>query len=402
MKRLIEIGLALLATAAIGGCGGTGMFYMGQQPSVGYGHRVEHMPESVRVKVTSLAVVASEERPQLVVGGDYGREVSSTGEGAAEGVAAGVGVTGEMISEDPRALVLVPFVLPVAIVAGAVGGAAAAKIEQEVQKFREGLADDLAAAEDRPGPGVGLANELTRELARLDDVRVVPAGAPAEFTLTVAVTGIAVDTEEEDAIVTTDVMAELRSNPDGDLLHIDNFTYRDRASLRRWTKDDNARWGFYAEQARNHVAAEIAAQFFELIELRHVLRPRETATFGGGWNSQLKTATPDLSWEYFLLGGDDYDGRLQASDATFDLRIYDDRYLVYEARDIAGTEHRVAAPLENCKRLSWSVRPVHRFEGRTRAGEWMQYRSNFDSLWGNDDATESLQDFAQVSTRCRK
>lgn len=392
------LGVILAISLVNGGCGS--WFYMGQHPSVEYGATAGHMSENIRRSIRTVEVVADNRKPELHVGGDYGQYVPTTG----EGVAAGAKVTGAMVAEDPRAIILVPFVLPVALIAGGIGGAAAATIERELAEFREGLADDIVVAGNRPMPSDVLASVLVDRLGSTDEVRPVMEGGDA--LLTVSVTGISVDTENEDAIITAFAGGILTSTIDGSVLYSKSLKYSERNSLRNWTANENALWDVYAVHARQFLAAELIADMFETIRVRNVLRPLKTETFTGGWSGRAKTSTPTFSWELFLLGGDPYEGQIDAQTIAFDLRIFEGSRLAYEARRIKGTSYEVSEPLPRCKELRWSVRPVYQIDGETRAGHWMQYRSGFDKFWNNealDDhpvTPEFWQYFPEVSTRC--
>lgn len=386
-------------------------FYMGQQPSTFYDRPAEHMPESIRQWVTSVNVAADGGAPTLYVGGDFGRQTMTTGEGAAAGAGAGVGLTGEMVAEDPRTLILVPFVLPVAIVAGTVVGAAAAKIEQEVQQFRDGLTDNLSGSGDTALPGAALAETLREHLGSVTDIEVADADT-ATTSLTVEVSEVSIIVEDNDATVTTEVVATLRDIESGTALYTHRFSHSDRDTLRNWTADDNALWDVYVDNARRRIAQDISEHFFETIVTRHVLRPVRTASQAGsgdGWNSRLKADAPTLGWELFLLGGDEYDDwQLDDGPATFDLEIYDGARIVYAAHRIDGTRHDVAEALPRCKTLYWTVRPVYTIDGRTRAGEWMYRHSATERMMKKEGVTfsgdirDAWEGFAKIRTRCSK
>ncbi len=409
MRQILTTAIAVVLVLVTSGCATP--FYMGQQPSTFYDRPAEHMPESIRMWVASVNVVADGSAPTLNVGGDFGRETTTTGEGAAIGAGAGVGLTGEMVAEDPRALILVPFVLPVAVVAGSVAGAAAAKIEQEVQKFRDGLTEDLSESGDTPLPGAALAETLRDHLEFVTDVEVADADS-ATTSLAVEVSEVSITVEGNDATVTTEVIATLRDIESGSALYTHRFSHSDRDTLRNWTADDNALWDVYVDNARRRIAQDISEHFFETIVTRHVLRPVRTASQAGngdGWNSRLKTDAPTLSWELFLLGGDEYDDwQLDDGPTTFDLEIYDGARIVYAARRIDGSRHDVAEALPRCRTLYWTVRPVYTIDGRTRAGEWMYRHSatermmNKQGVTVSGDIRDAWEGFAKIRTRCSK
>jgi len=388
-------------------------FYMGQQPSTHYDRPADHMPESIRKWVRSVSVTADPSAPTLYVGGDFGKEMPTTGEGAAAGAGAGVGFTGEMLVEDPRSLILVPFVLPIAVVAGTVVGAAGAKIEQEIQQFRDGLTEDLSESGDTALPGAALAETLRGHLEFVTGLDVGDADTAAA-SLAIEVTEVSIVVEENDATVTTEVIATLRDNESGSALYTNSFTYSDRDTLRSWTADNNALWDVYVDNARQRISRDISEHFFETIVTRHVLRPVHTASQAGsrnsdGWNTELRSDTPTLGWELFLLGDDEYDEwQLDERPTTFDLEIYDEARVIYSARRIDGIRHHVAEALPPCKTLYWTVRPVYLIDNRTRAGEWMYRHSASERAMQTQGVTfsgnirDAWEGFARIRTRCGK
>ena len=402
MCRLTSIAAIAAMSLVSSGCGS--IFYMGQHPSVSHDAPRTQMKEEVRDKVSTVKVVADGRKPNLVVSGDYGEVLPTAGDGAKAGAKAGAQVTGEMIAADPRFIFLAPVVLPFAMITGSVTGAAAAKIQQEIQEFREGLADELALDDGRPQPGDRLAEVLTAYLEASADVAPVAAGADAE--LTVWVTHIEINTHEEDALIVTNVRATLRDTGDGSILYEQDFEYAERSSLRKWTADDSAAWLPYADNARRFLAAEVAAALFERIHVRHVLRPVKTGTFSGDWVASLRSAQPTLAWELFLLDEGPHGAIHTRADLHYELQIFDAGRLVYSARDIPGTSHEVSTPLQNCRSLSWSVRPVYHVDGKTRTGDWMYMQSGFDKLQASvqtntvAETLEFWEHFAKLRTRC--
>ncbi len=402
MYRHSRLGIILAVSLANSGCGG--WFYTGQHSSVGYEATADHMPENIRRSVNNLEVVADNRKPELRVGGDYGQYVPTAGEGAAGGAAAGVKATGAMVAEDPRAVFLVPFILPVALIAGGIGGAAAAMIEKELAEFREGLTDDIIADGNQPLPSEVFAGALVDRLESTDDILSVTKGGDA--SLTVSIISISVDTENEDAIITAFARGVLTSTIDGSVLYSKSLEYSERDTLRNWTANENALWDAYVVNARQFLAAELIAEMFEKVHVRNVLRPLKTETYTGGWSGRTKAHTPTFSWELFLLGGDSYEGQIDKQNITFDLRIFEGSRLAYEARGIRGNSHDLSEPLPSCKELRWSVRPVYQIDGETRAGNWMQYRSGFDKFWNNEALNDHpvtpafWQYYPEVSTRC--
>jgi hypothetical protein len=212
--RMTGIAMISVISLATSGCGS--IFYAGQQPSATHRPVDTDVSEEIRASITTVAVRPSNTRPGLYVEGDYGKTTPTVGEGATAGAGAGLAATGEMMGEDPRALLLVPIILPLALIIGTVGGAAAAKVKQEIQEFRDDLTEKLSE-ESNPPLGVDILGETLRaRLAKSHDIasilidaeNAVPENVDAIVDirvrdLTIMVTG-------NEAIMTTSAVAELR------------------------------------------------------------------------------------------------------------------------------------------------------------------------------------------------
>ena len=400
MKRATVLPATLAAALVTSGCATP--FYMGQQPTTEYGRSGGHMPEHVRKSIGSVSVHAGTQAPTLYVGGDYGATTPTAGDGAKEGAMAGVGVTGEMVAEDPRALILVPIVLPFAVVTGSIVGATAAKVQEQIREFRDELTDEMLDESNPELPSTVLAQELKDVLGAVDAIRVTDAG-DADASLTITLTEVAIELDGDDADMSATAYAVLRDR-DGRVLYDRSFDYRDRDSLRNWSADDNALWRQFTNNARQYLARRTSERLFETITTRHVLRPT-----GNDWDRRAKSATPTLGWDFVLLGGDDYDGTdIADNPIRYDLEVYDGSRLVYFAQDIPENQHTVTVELPRCTALSWSVRPVFEVEGRTRTGEWMRRASATERMMQTPGVTftggqrEYWDSFAEIKTRCGK
>jgi hypothetical protein len=401
MSKKFSLVFLLALAVPLSGCGS--WLYFGQQPSVYYRTTHEHMPEETRRAITSVKVVSDSSKPKLSVGGDYGRYVPTAGEGAAEGMVGGAKVTGAMVAEDPRAIFFVPLILPVALITGVIGGAVGTKIEQALAEFREGLTDDVLADSDLLVP----ADEIASKVRRLLENTGFAANSDAyDAELSITVSEITVNTENNDAVITSYAVATLKRREDDSSPYSRSVTYSEKNTLRNWAADDSVMWNDYILRARRFIAAEVVANMFETIHLRHVLRPVETKTFSGGWSGRVKSAHPTLAWELFLLGGDEYSDKIDEQDVLFDLRMLDDGHVVHEVRNVRGSSYQVPDQLSGCKELHWSVRPVYSLAGHLRAGEWMQYFSGSETKWGHDwvssrgTTSEFWHYFAKFKTRC--
>ena len=372
----------------------------GQHPSTMYRSAGSHMSEELRTSVKTVAVRPSAVLPTLMVGGDYGKTVPTTGEGAAAGVSGGLEATGQMMGEDPRAILMAPIILPVAMIAGAIIGAGAAKVQQQVQEFRDDLTEDLTRNGAQSLPADALARNIQSYLEKLpamessllatDDLPSPDVNA----ILDIRVTELSVMLTGSEATIRTTVVAKLQRTSDGAVIHRKSYSFREEDSLGDWSANDNALWAAYVEQARRRFTRQIGSDFFDGIVLRHVLRPTRNGegVKRGHWNRSVMTHTPELAWELFLLGEDTYGPsteQIDPANATYDLEIYHERRLVYAADNISGLNHTVQESLAKCRTYSWSVRPRYQVDGKSRVGGWMH--SGYTVFW---------QGFPQITVRC--
>ncbi len=410
-----RVSLTIAVSLFTAGCGTP--FYTGQQPSAQYREIGRHMSEELRASINTVVIKPSDKKPALHVDGDFRKETPEVGEGAAQGAGAGVAVTGQMIAEDPRTLIIAPIILPVAVIVGTITGAAAAKIQQEVQEFRDELTSDITESSNRPLPAEVLAESLRSRLQNLSDIDVAidtdegTIGAKVDAVLQVAVTSLTIMVEKADATMITNVHVMLRSTDDKQVLYRRMLSFAQKDSLSNWAKNDYAMWAGYLDSAKRNISREISADIFERILLRHVLRPVETESVAGisyeDWNGKTRTTTPTLAWELFLLGGDPYGEwteQIDAGNTFYDLEIYDGARLAYAAEGIPEPRHEVRDTLEKCKTYSWSVRPIYKLDGKSRAGEWMRYSSSgfldFRKAPFDPEAQQFWEGFPQLKTRC--
>ena len=262
--------------------------FLGQHPSTMYRDNDSHMSEEDRSSIRTVALQPSEAPPTLVVRGDNYTEQSDDF-GAGEGVMAGVEATGQMIdqAEDPRAIILAPIVLPMFVIVGAVTGATTRAVLQKIHEARKDLTDALLEQDNRPLPNYLLAEELQSHLEAVKDVEStlipveVPLALDVDAILEVEVRKVTITIEGGDAIMDTEVIAAIRRSGDTTLLYQRDFSFDQTESLNDWVDDDNALWNDYVDRAQRYFARRISEEFFEKLELRHVLRPVHSESFSG-------------------------------------------------------------------------------------------------------------------------
>ena len=412
--RLSGIAIVTAISLLTSGCGS--IFYTGQRPSATHRPANSHVSEEIRASINTVAVRPSSARPALYVEGDYGKTTPTVGEGAKTGAGAGVAATGQMIAEDGRALLLVPIILPVAMIVGTVGGAAAAKIQQEIQEFRDDLTEELSE-ESNPPLGVDILGEALRaRLTRSHDIQTTLIKAEdtvpdnVDAIVDIRVKDLTIMVNGNDAIMTTSAVAELRLTESDRVVYHKTFAYADKETLSDWVKDENALWTDYVDRARRHFTRAISNDFFEGIQLRHVLRPIKDGDDNRNpgkalWSSSVKTETPMLGWELILLGDDAHGAwteDIDANSATYELEVFNQGRLVYSANNIPTPYHEVETALEGCTTYSWSVRPHYQIDGRTRTGEWMNYDTRVGRIFRSEKAETPnfWRDFPKLEIRC--
>ena len=374
-----------------------------------------HMPESLRGSVASVVVIGSAEPTE--------EEMTGTYEEVTPGLYGGIAQGSRMGSPSTQVgMVTVSFPIPLLTVPGAIIGGISGKAKQDLQKFRDAMADDLAKADNQPLTNDGIALDVYWTLQRLpglESTLLAPtAEIPAEAgaVLYVSVASVTFDVEDDEAILTTTAELTLRQRSDDKALYRRSIQYQDRDTLTNWTRNDNALWRDYANFARHYLAREIAAETFGRIDLNSELLPAGTETAKparkNDWQLSAKNATPRLAWTLDLQAGNDYGPWAEAIDESlvdYDLEIYDRQRLVYSQKQVLEPSHTLASALEPCKTYWWSVRPVYRIGGSIRFGEWMRKagtpgKYDVDGLTGRgaSDSPAYIQDFATLAIDCRR
>ena len=210
------------------------------------------------------------------------------------------------------------------------------------------------------------------------------------------------------AVMNTEATASIRRGSESGLLYQRDYSVTQRESLTDWTENDNLFWTDYVDRARRYFARRMSADFFERIEIRHVLRPVHSDSFTGGprqdyADARINTLTPTLAWEYILLDDDahsEWAGKIDEGAIVYDLEIYRENRLVYFADDIASTRHLVELELEPCTEYRWSVRPAFLIESTRRLGDWMINNPNRFADLGSTSSLDAPDRFPLAKTPC--
>lgn len=354
-----------MVTLLLCGCGNP--LYQGQHPSTWYRDQVSSIPERVS-SLERIAIKASDSRPSLIVERDH---EGPTGTEVAAGTLAGIDVAGQIVSEDASGVILLPIVLPVAMIAGAIGGS----MRAQIMKAQQESADELLSAERQPLPSKVMAGRVQayfEEASVIDSVLIAPDATPpqaVDAVMIIEVQSLKIDIKGDNASMTITATAELRERDELGTMRDGIFAYTVNNGVEEWVENDTELWDEFVANALHYFATRISEDFFQKVRVRHVLRPIDTDT---------RSYSPTLAWELILLGGDNYaawEAPIKAEDARYTLEIYQEDRLVYAAAHINSTRHTVQERLPGCKTYRWSVQPVYPHGQRSRAGAWMRERS---------------------------
>jgi hypothetical protein len=395
----------IIALAMVTTCAGD-TFAAAREPS--------HMPESLRTSMRNVVVVGGPSPVERDITGSYEKVTP----GLAGGISGGAAAATPSAQVGP---VSVNFPFPILQLPGAIIGGISGKAKRDIQEFRDAMAEDLAAANNRTLINDGLALDVYRDIQRLPRLEAslfsasteIPAGTDA--VLYVRVKEITIDVQDKDAVLTAAASVTLETPGSGSPLYSREIRYQDRARLEEWIANDNALWRDFANYARHYLGREISADSFLQIEMNHELVPVKSDDIKlarkNSWQGKTDAALPTLAWNLSLLGDDAYGAwtdNIGNDDIVFDLEIYDEHRMVYEMKEIAGQQHTLVYELDPCKTYRWSVRPTYHIDNDVRVGEWMQYTAKSGAEIGKGivgrDAVAApayTQNFAALELECR-
>jgi len=338
-----------------------------------------HMAETLRAGVHKLVVIAGEAPPAGSVTGSYDKETAGLLGGMEEGSRIGT------ISKEIGG---VPVNIPVPVIGtlGSIYGGLSGAAKREIQDFRDALTDELINADSPPLRSDGLALDAFWSIRRVPQIdshlfaASTPIDSDTDSILYIALDGVTIDVQEDEAIITATANATLRRRSDGRNVYETDIRYQDRDTLRNWTANDNALWRAYTQFARYYLGRELAADVLTRIALNRALSPLETDSIRLDRKDRRRfrsdVAAPALAWQLELKGGDSYGAwteSLDESAISWDIAIFDNRELVYYETDLAEPAHVLQYELEPCKAYRWSVRPIYRSGEYARFDDWMRY-----------------------------
>jgi len=419
-RQILQVRAAIAALVSVGLVACSTPVFGATQPTMKLRSPHTHMEESVRDLIETVIVMPHTYDAETGVFGTYRRETIPVSRAAMEASILPLYVAIEIVQKTPNALVPPEIIIPYLVLPWALAGATYAKIRQEIQEFRDGLADQLTKSASPPLANEVIAGDLYSQLRRVSGIdanviaesTTVPLGT--DVVLFVKFTEVVIDVQKSDAIIETGATATLRRVSDGKTLYSKAFYYQDEDKLKHWIEDDVALWRTYLHFARHSFARRITAEIFEKYELRHELRPIPTESAvpvkENNWQVASKSSSPTLAWKLDLMGRDDYGpwtDDISEANTFYDLEIYDNLRLIYSAKQIADPHHQVTQPLDNCQELYWTVRPSYHVDDKIKYGEWMRYYTseNMNEGYVGTEASEMpafVRGFALLKTKCRR
>ncbi len=369
---------------------------------------VDPMDEAMRTALRKVVVKPGDSPTEEELGGDYDRETLGLEGGMVYGASKGSLSTqaGPVTIGIPIPMIQIP-----AMIAGGVAGAT----QEEIQEFRDALAEDLADASSQQIINDKIASDVYNEIRMMPGLQPevfayeTPVPEDTDAILYVSVGQMLIDVEEDEAVITATVNATMHRHGYGRDVYQTTIQYQDRDTLRNWTENDNAAWRNYANFARHYVGREIADRAYGSAGITEQLRPVKSKTVSvskrNPWDGTSKKLSPTLAWELELPadeGNPAWAATIDESNIYFDVEIYDLQRPVYSAKRVAGTEHTLNVPLRACQTYRWSVRPVYNVGGEIRYGAWMRSGTEGNGNIGKkaSEATAYLYDFAELEIKC--
>ena len=339
-----------------------------------------HMPEPLRADIQKVIVISGDRVANESVDGTYER--------GAPGLVGGI-ARGQDMATISREIGGVPINLPIPglqLPASILGGIAGITMKQ-IQEFRDALTEEIVNSDSPPLRSDGLAIDAfwgIRRLPHIDSQLFSPNLEIPEDTDAIVYANFAdlsIEVDGGDAVITTTATASVFSQNSQRDVYRTELSYQDRDKLVNWTANDNAVWKTYANFARHYLGRALAADLFGRVDLEHELVPIESSDVEFARKSRQALETdalaPTLAWQLELGESQTAYGSLgEAIDpgaVTYDLEIFDNRQLVYDAQDISGSSYRLTYELEPCQTYRWSVRPVYTVGNSRRFGEWMRF-----------------------------
>ena len=337
-----------------------------------------HMPASVRDEIRKVVVISGRGPAEQEVTGSYERATA----GLVGGIQAGsrVGTISKEIGGVPVSVPIPGLALPGAILGGLTG-----LTRRQIQEFRDRLTEEITNSDSPPLRADGLAIDTFWGIRKLPHIEshlfspTVEVPDDADAVLYVAFDNLTINVDGREAIITTSAIGTLRRHSDGQELYKTIVHYQDRDTLQNWTANDNALWRDYANYARYFLGRELAADVFDRVYLKRELAPIATdnskVSRKDARKLETESMTPTLAWQLSLPDGDsgnEWAAGIDETNIYYDIELFDNHQLVYDAQQIPDPAHTLAYPLDACGSYRWSVRPSYHIDGEVKFGDWMR------------------------------
>ena len=279
------------------------------------------------------------------------------------------------------------FPIPGTALPGAILGGIIGLSQREIQAFRDELTEQMLNSDSPPLRSDGLALDAFWEIRRQEPLLEshlystnldIPEDADA--VVLTDFNDLSIEIDGKEAVITTSVVARVQFPGDDRSVYETIISYRDRDTLDNWTADGNALWLSYQNFARHYLGRAVGEDLFTRIAIDHDVVPVASVdtSIRGKNPRHLETdaTVPTLAWHMTLderPADEDRADLIERGRVTWDIEIFDDRQLVYDAKELPEPRHALAWALEPCSTYRWSVRPRFQTEDRIRFGEWMRF-----------------------------
>ena len=339
-----------------------------------------HMAESARADIGKVVIISGRGQADEKLEGTYARSTLGLAGGAEAGRR--MGTVGREIGGVP-----IYFPIPGAQIPGAIIGGLFGITQSQLQKFRDNLTEDLLSNDSPPLRSDGLSLDAFWEIRRRSELdshlfsTALEIPEDADAVVYADFHELFIHVDGKDAIITTSVVARVFVPELGQDVYTTRIRYQDRDTLRNWTADDNAAWHSYQNFARYYLGRSLAGDLFNRIAVERELVPvagpdTHFAVDGDPQHLMTDSMAPTLEWTYSMGEKGSEPALIEAlkdAEVRWDLEIFDDRSLVYDAQELTEPRHRLLYPMEACGQYRWSVRPVYLLDGERRFGDWMQF-----------------------------
>jgi len=169
-RQILQVRAAIAALVSVGLVACSTPVYGATQPTTKLRFPHTHMEESVRDLIETVIVMPHTNDAEMGVFGTYGRETTPVSRAAMDASILPLYVAIDIVQRTPNVLVPPEIIIPYLVLPWALAGATYAKIRQEIQEFRDDLADQLTKSASPPLANEAIAGDLYSQLRRVSGI----------------------------------------------------------------------------------------------------------------------------------------------------------------------------------------------------------------------------------------